>query len=500
MNLFSNIYLIIFLPLISALACLLFKKKVSSFLIALTTILISLFLSLKILPEILDHKKIINDFELSPISIGLEFSLDSLGVFFLLLTLFIKLIILLYYRRDIDQLLKSGNNQIFYSVFLLNLFSLVGIFTTNNILNLFLFIEIYSFTFLASFAISKSSYLSKLRFRYYCFAVTAKLIILFCFLIIFLTLGETNLDKIITSIPILAEINPEFVAIIFTLLCLAIISNFFPFWLYFKKIHNAELIADFLAFDTLFIKTNIGIYLTLRIIYSLFGRNYSFVNLPFDKISFFIAIGLILYSALKLANQKHLKSIASYLCLNNFGFIIAAIAINKIESLQAAFFYLINFSLINLFIFIFATFLRRKYKTSSIIKLAKIKQEDFWLTLPLKIIIFFIAGFPLTILFHANWHLALASMDLGYGFLILFAMLFSSLIQIKLATKLITSFYFDQFKSNQDDFNQTEFLKKNHSFYLISFWIIISTIIYLSLAGLNLNQLTLQIAKYITSI
>ncbi len=408
MNLISNIYLIIFLPLISSLCCLLFKKKRLPFLIALGTVTSLLFLVIKILPEIFHHKIIANDFALSAISIALEFKLDLLGIFFLLLVIFTKLIILLYYRSDINQTLINSNTPVFYGVFLLHLFSVIGIFTTNNILNLYLFIEIYSFAFLANFAITKDFNLSKLKFRYYCFLVTAKLIILFAFLTIFLSCQESSFDKIITLIPILSKTNWQFLAIIFTLISLSITASFFPFWLYFKKIHSPQLIADFLAFDTLFVKTNIGIYLVLRFIYFLFGQDFLFSTPIFPLALGLISLALIFYSIFKLSNQKHLKSIASYLCLNNFGFIIAAIAINKIEALQAAFFYIINFSLINIFIFIFATFLKRNYQTSSILKLANVRKDHFLLILPLKIIIFFIAGFPLTILFLANWHLATA--------------------------------------------------------------------------------------------
>jgi multicomponent Na+:H+ antiporter subunit D len=502
MSLISNIYLIIFLPLISSLCCLLFKKKLPPFIIALSTIFALLFLVIKILPEIFHYKAIASDFELSAVSIGLEFKLDLLGIFFLLLLIFSKLIILLYYRSDINKTLTNSNISSFYGVFLLHLFSIIGIFTTNNILNLYIFIEIYSFAFLANFAITRDLNLSKIKFRYYCFLVAAKLIILFVFLIIFLGFKETSFDKIINLVPIVSKINWQFLAIISGLIFLSITASFFPFWLYFKKIHSPQLISDFLAFDTLFIKTNVGIYLILRFIYFIFGKDFLFSSPFFAVILGLISLALIFYSGFKLYNQKHLKSIASYLCLNNLGFIIAAIALNKIEALQAALFYIINFSLINIFIFIFATFLKRNYQTSSMIKLANVRKDHFLLILPLKIMIFFIAGFPLTILFLANWHLASISLNYGAELAIIIALIFAILIQINLVTKLIKAFYFNQPYPeglDQDGDEEAKLKNQNHFFYLISFWIIIFAIIYLSLAATSLNQMTLEIANYVIS-
>lgn len=101
-----------------------------------------------------------------------------------------------------------------------------------------------------------------------------------------------------------------------------------------------------------------------------------------------LAICLIFYSSFKLYKQKHFKPIAVYFALNNLGFIIAAIAVQTIQSLQAAFFYLLNLTLVNLFIFIFATFLKRHFSTSSIHKIFLLRQNHFLLALPLKLLIF----------------------------------------------------------------------------------------------------------------
>ena len=116
--------------------------------------------------------------------------------------------------------------------------------------------------------------------------------------------------------------------------------------------------------------------------------------------------------------------------------------------------------------------------------------------------IFFIAGFPLTILFIANWHLASISLNYGLELAIVIALIFSLLIQINLVTKLIKAFYFNQIQLkviDQDGNEEAKLNNQNHFFYLISFWIIIVAIIYLSLAATSLNKMTLQIANYIIS-
>jgi formate hydrogenlyase subunit 3/multisubunit Na+/H+ antiporter MnhD subunit len=183
MGVVSNIYLIIFLPLVASLFCQIFVKKSPSFWVAFISCIATFFLALKVFLDVLIYEKISNDFELSPLSIALEFRLDLLGMIFLLLLTFLKIVILFFYRTDIERALDNKSIRIFYSVFLLHLFSLVGIFTTNNLLNLFLFFEIYAFSFFATASISRDSELLKLSFRYFCLNATSSLLILFCFVI-----------------------------------------------------------------------------------------------------------------------------------------------------------------------------------------------------------------------------------------------------------------------------------------------------------------------------
>jgi formate hydrogenlyase subunit 3/multisubunit Na+/H+ antiporter MnhD subunit len=323
------------------------------------------------------------------------------------------------------------------------------------------------------------------------------MLVLFCFFAIYLTFGEINFDKIAENLPLVAKTHLWFLAAIFTFLAIAFVIKFFPFWLYFEKLKSSSLIANFLAIDALFIKTNVGIFLILKFIYFFFGNHLLFVSFNFEPILIFLAILLIFYSAIKLYSQKHLKLIAAYSCLNNLGFIFACVALQTIESLQALFFYLLNFSLVNLLIFIFATFLKRNFSSSSINKIWLIRQNHFLLVLPLKLLIFFIAAFPLTILFFANWYLAYASFGLGFEAFLLVALALSNFVHISLAVKLIAAFFA---KHKSETIQEMPFLGfKKYQFYLISFWFLLATIYGISAASSQVNGIALRFASYLLS-
>jgi multicomponent Na+:H+ antiporter subunit D len=496
MGLNSNIYLLIFLPLVASLFCQIFSKKTFGFLIAIGTCAIMLFLELKIFWDVLVYEKISNDFELSVLSLALEFRLDILGVIFLLLLTFIKTVILFFYRGDIEDSLDRSEGNIFYSVFLLHLFSMVGIFTTNNLLNLFFFFEIYSFAFFATLSITKNVEFAKLSFRYFCLNSISSLLILFCVLAIYLTFHSVSFDNIASDLSLIPAKNSWFIAAIFIIMAFAIIIKFFPFWLYFEKLRNTSLISSFLSIESLFIKTGIGIFVTLKFVYFFFGNKLIFSNFNFAPILIFLSICLIFYSSIKLYAQKHLKMISAYLCLNNLGFIFACIAVQTIESLQALFFYLLNFTLVSLLIFIFATFLKRHFATSSSVKIWLVKKDNFILALPLQLLVFSIAAFPLTNLFFANWYLSYASFTIGFEAFLLFGIFISNFVYISQAVRIVSTF-FTQNHQHDEDFKPV--VIKNYRLYFISFWFLI-IVIYGSIFAADLtNSISLKFASYLLS-
>lgn len=336
----------------------------------------------------------------------------------------------------------------------------------------------------------------KIAFRYFCLNAISSLLILFCIFGIYLTFGALSFDEIANSLILVPKSDGRFVAAIFVILAFAISIKFFPFWLYFEKLKSTNIVASFLAIESLFIKTGIGIFITLKFVYFFFGNSLVFSSFNFKPILLFIALILVFYSCSKLYSQRHLKMISAYLCLNNLGLILGCIALQKIESLQALFFYLLNFTLVSLFIFIFATFLKRHFFTSSAVKIWLVGKNNFALILPLKLLVFSIAAFPLTNLFFANWYLSYASFDLGLELFLLVAIALSNFVYISQAAKIVNSFFTQNAEESKAE---TAFAPKNYSFYLASFWLLI-LVIFASIFASNLmNDISLKFASYLLS-
>jgi multicomponent Na+:H+ antiporter subunit D len=490
----SNIYLIIFLPLISALFCQLFQFKNSSFIISILNYIILFILILKIFPDILIFEKIKNDFELSKLSIGLEFSLDIIGIFFIIILVLIEFLVLLFYRENIKSLLNSKNQTNLYAVLLVNLFSLIGIITTNNLFNLYLFIEIHSFALFSLATISYNYKLLKITFKSYCLNIISSILILISFFALYLAFGEVNFDKIVANTYLLPANKLWFLMGILFLLSIAFITKFFPVWQFFENIKTSNVIGNFLIIDAFFIRIIIGFYLCLKFIHFFFGNSFLFSSFELSKIMIIVGFIIIIYSSLKVVRYNNLKIICVFFSLSNIGFIIASIGIHSIESMQSLFFQLINFSLVNFFIFLLASYLKNNLNSDSFGNAYNKLISNNFLILPLKLMIIFISSFPFTLLFFSNWYLLISVIEYDLKIIILIAIFIAGYSQLIICTRIYAQMKFTE--------NSNKFITKQtgqNYIQIFVLWIMVAIILSLLILSSALNNLSLKFALFLIS-
>ena len=75
--------------------------------------------------------------------------------------------------------------------------------------------------------------------------------------------------------------------------------------------------------------------------------SFLFSQYQFSWLMILSGFTIIVISSYRLVNEKHLKLICIYFSISNIGFMISAIGMQSIESMQAMFFFMLNFSIIN---------------------------------------------------------------------------------------------------------------------------------------------------------
>jgi NADH-ubiquinone oxidoreductase chain 2 len=172
-------------------------------------------------------------------------------------------------------------------------------------------------------------------------------------------------------------------------------------------------------------------------------------------------------------SQVRIKRLFAYSTISHLGFILLALTINSIESIQAFIFYLMQYSISNLNAFIILISIgfsliyysndTKEYKElaekdNSPIQLVSQLKGYFYinpaLALSLTITIFSFVGIPPLIGFFAKQMVLSAALDSGYVFMALVAIL-TSVISAVYYLNIIKQIFFDQpdYKINQDMVN-----------------------------------------------
>ena len=172
-------------------------------------------------------------------------------------------------------------------------------------------------------------------------------------------------------------------------------------------------------------------------------------------------LSLIIGSVLGLT-QFRIKRLLAYSTISHIGFILLALSINTLESIQAFLFYLLQYSFTNLNAFMIVLivgyslygFEYKKYKSlidseNSPIQLVNQLKGYFYhnpfISLSLAITMFSFVGVPPLIGFFAKQMVLSSALDNGYYFLTIIAIL-TSVIGAVYYLSIIKQIYFDEFK------------------------------------------------------
>jgi len=379
-----------------------------------------------------------------------------------------------YYRTKIIN--KMGEHLKIIEYPLILLFIITGavfLMSTNDLVSIFLSIELQSYGLYLLSTIYRNSELATTGgLMYFLLGGLSSCFILLGTSLLYANSGTTNMDGlyIITS---LSDINDNanywykpyyinFSLLIFSIGFLFKVSAA-PFHFWSPDVYDAipTIVTTFVA---IIAKISIFIFL-LELVY--YTSNYLF--------DFSWTFGLLVSSLFSLIigtvaglTQFRIKRLFAYSTISHVGFILLALSTSSIESTQAFIFYLIQYSISNLNVFIILVTMgfslyyyvsdNKEYKelldkNNSPIQLISQLRGYFYvnplLSLSLAITIFSFAGIPPLVGFFAKQMVLSAALDNGYVFLS-FVAIITSVIGAVYYLNIIKEvfFYFPQYKIN----------------------------------------------------
>jgi len=379
----------------------------------------------------------------------------------------------IYYRTKFINKMGEHLKIIEYPLILLFIISgAIFLISTNDLISIFLSIELQSYGLYLLSTIYRNSELSTTGgLIYFLLGGLSSCFILLGTALLYANSGTTNIDGfyIISSI---GDINNtdtlyktyyiSFSLLIFSIGFLFKVSAA-PFHFWSPDVYDAipTIVTTFVAIVA---KISIFIFLLELVYYT--SNYFNDLNWTFSLLmsSFF---SLIIGTVVGLT-QFRIKRLFAYSTISHVGFILLALSISSIESIQAFIFYLLQYSISNLNAFIiliaigfslyYYTSENKEYKelldkNNSPIQLISQLKGYFYinpiLSLSLIITLFSFAGIPPLIGFFAKQMVLSAALDKGYLFLSLIAIL-TSVIGAVYYLNIIKEIYFytPQYKIN----------------------------------------------------
>jgi len=362
-----------------------------------------------------------------PPPFGIEYKVDHLNAFVLVVISLTALLSVLYCRRPVERELPE-KEPAFYTLYLLLVTGLLGMTVTGDAFNLYVLLEITALSGYALLAMgSPRAPMSTLRYLYMG-TVGASFYLLGVGYLYIMT-GSLNMLDLARILPGLAG-STAIAAAFFLILCGVLVKMaFFPLHSWLPGAYSdaggpaSALIAP--------LTTKVMIYVMLRMMFTVFGTDYVFSQAFLAEVMVWAAVAAIVAGALFALAQRDLKRMLSYILVSEVGYMVGGAWLGNRLAMTGTILHIVNDALMTFCVFLAAAAIASRTQSLRFEHL-----KGLFARMPFTMGAFAIGalsmiGVPPTCGFFSKWYLILGGIEAGHwGFVA--ALVFSSLINVVL--------------------------------------------------------------------
>lgn len=421
--------LVLVLPLLVAPILLLLRNNKYAYYLSLAVSFLNLLLVIILFRHVYESGNILYELGSWEAPIGIRLNADLLSCYFLLLLNFMSFICLVAGYKTVKAQIADDNIYLFYIAWLLCNVGFSGIVLTDDIFNLFVFLEISSLAsyFLISQGNYKASSLAAIQYLF--IGSIGAVFILFAIGILYANTGTLNMSDLsnkITSDNISLSMA---LSVAMFLIGVGIKSALFPLhgWLVRTYTYAPSIIVTYFSGTS----TKIGIYILLRIFLDVFQSLNPLEYYELAQLVLFLSLIGVLLSTLYAVKQNEVKKMLAYSSIAQLSYIIIAIILLTPEGLTASLVHVFNHSVIKTGLFLVVTILFINNKNVTIDDFSGLGKKYPFLMSAFVILLLGLIGLPLTAGFISKWYLVSAILESNYWYISI----------IVLITSFMTLFY-----------------------------------------------------------
>lgn len=417
------------IPLLGALLAGLLRRGSVAFALALVVSWIMPFISVAMLWQTLSSGPISYHLGGWEPPWGIEYRVDALNGFVLVLVSTVGAVIMPFARRSVAFEVAEGQQAWFYCMYLLCLTGLLGITVTGDAFNAFVFLEISSLSTYVLIALGHDRRALLSAFQYLVMGTIGATFYVIGVGLLYLLTGSLNMVDIAARLgPAWAENSRAIVAALaFVTVGISLKLALFPLhvWLPNAYAYAPSWVTTFLSATA----TKVAIYLLVRFYFSIFGVAIDFGALPVTEIIIALSVAAMFVASFIAVFETNLKRMLAFSSVAQIGYITLGIGLANQAGLTGGLVHVVNHALMKAALFLAAGAIFYRVGTVQLKELVGIGRK-----MPLTMAAFTIAGLglvgtPGTSGFVSKWYLALGALDKGWWVLV-FLIVGSSLIAL----------------------------------------------------------------------
>ncbi len=367
---------------------------------------------------------------------GIEYVIDHLNAFMLVIVSFISLVVAIYSKRSIEQELPE-KIVYFYTSFLLLVTGLLGIVVTGDVFNLYVFLEITSLAGYALIAIGEDRALIA-SFNYVIMGTIGACFYLLGVGYLYIVTGSLNMSDLSRLLPELYHSKVVLVAFAFFMVGVAIKIAFFPLHVWLPDAYTyAPSTVSALVSSTM---TKVGAYVMIRIMFTIFKPYFSIELLPVTTILGWVAAAAMIFGCILAIAQTDLKRMLSYIIIAEVGYIVMGVSVANRMGLTGAILHILNDAFMMACLFLVAGAIVYKIGTRNIYHFRHLHKKMPFTMATFTIAGLSVIGIPPTCGFFSKWYLVLGAIN-AQKWIFAGALLVSSLLNAVIFFRIIENIY-----------------------------------------------------------
>ena len=406
----------VIVPLLTAPLCILIGNRHVAWILSLCASAVALFSSIGLLQQVTTS---------GPASYrlggwappwGIEYRIDLLNAFVLLIVSAMAFWVLAYARRSVAQEIDAPRQAGFYAGLMLVYAGLAGITTTGDAFNAFVFLEISALSSYALISMGRDRRALTAAFQYLVMGTIGATFILIGIGFLYMMTGTLNMADLAQHIPPVAQTRTVQTGFAFITVGIALKLAMFPLHLWLPNAYAfaPSVVSVFLAATA----TKVAVYLLLRFVFSVFGFEFSFEQMALHYILLPLATLAVLSASLVAVFQEDLKRMLAYSSVAQIGYILMGLAISSSDGLAASLLHLFNHALMKGALFMALGAVVWRVGSVQLRDLAGLGRHMPWTLGAFVIGGLSLVGVPLTAGFVSKWYLVMAALSAGWWWLV----------------------------------------------------------------------------------